>query len=184
MLRLHSVLQGQGWAGRWPFKINGRLLIKVNGHSHADQGNRLMGKASSHAQPQLGLSVSQEVQLSRRFLEQGDTTILLVTHCSLSGKLIYTASPQGSHVAKMAASSSSGPPAALLMTSPCSLPTHPISCQPRFQKRQDKSPMSTAAALAHCADNRREISGTKQSGTLQHPTLCSIKLRVPLSVDS
>lgn len=37
-------------------------------------------------------------------------------------------------------------------------------------KRRNKSPISTAAALAHCADNHCEISRTKQSRTLQQRT--------------
>lgn len=38
-----------------------------------------------------------------------------------------------------------------------------------FLRRQDKSLISTVAALAYCADNHCEMSGTKQSRTLQHP---------------
>lgn len=48
---------------------------------------------------------------------------------------------------------------------------------------KDKSPISMAAALAYCVDNHREMGGTKQRRTRQHPKLCSdtphgIKLRV------
>lgn len=106
----------------------------------------------------------------------GDTTILWVTQCSLSGKLIKSASPQGPHVAKMATSSLSGPPAALPMTSLRSQHTNPISCQPRFWNDKTKA----WSALAHCADNHREIRGTKQRGILHHPNAAlpdSSKLR-------
>lgn len=70
------------------------------------------------------------------------------------------------------------------------LPAHKSHFIPAtLLKSQDKSPISTAAALAYCADNHREISGTKRSGTLQHPKLCSgtpgsVKLRVRPAVAS
>lgn len=81
----------------------------------------------------------------------------------------------------MATSSSSGPPAALPITSLRSLPTNPISWQPRFWNGKTKA----WSALAHCANNHREISGTKQSRSPQHPNYASpdsIKLSVSLTL--
>lgn len=159
-------------------------MIKVKSHIHADQGNHLMGKANAHPPPQhwLGQTRLKRCSCQANFWSGRHNHIVsdtLFTKWKVNLNCISTGSPCGEDVSLSIVWSTGWP-----SHDQPPLSAHKSHFMPAtLLKRQNKSPISTAAALAHCADKHREISGTKQSGTLQHPKLCSgapccIKLRV------
>lgn len=114
-----------------------------------------------------GTSTSQDAAV-KLISGAGDTTILWVTQCSLSGKLIKSASPQGPHVAKMATSSLSGPPAALPMTS-LSLSAHKSHFMPAtLLKWQNKSLISFSTLCRQSSWNQRNKAKRNSAA----PKLC------------
>lgn len=148
-----------------------------------------MGKTNAHPQPQpwLGQTSLKRCSCQADFWGGRHDHIVsdtLFTKWKVNLNCISTGSPCGKDGSLIIVWSTGCPP-----HDQPPLTVHKSHFMPAtLLKRQNKSPISTAA-LAHCAGNHCEISGTKKSGTLQHPKLCSgasgcIKLRVLLTAAS
>lgn len=145
------------------------------------EGNHLMGRTNAQPQLQSWLGQTSPKRCSCQDDFWGKRVVHIVsdtlfTKWKVNLNCISTGSPCGKDGSFIIAWSTSCPPHD---QSPLSV--HKSHFMPAsLLKRQNKSLISTAAALGHCANNHREIGGTEQSKTLQQPrvlstALCSFK---------